>query len=117
MNAKSSEQGRAIHIFSVGRHGVQWTEELAHRQPQHWYVWDEHGGVQCDCVVAFEKLGMLTDSQKKASSHVTGGVLPAPLQQLYSVDFHLWRLAHQTDGFCYRPSGSQTQTLSSPVDT
>ena len=45
-----------------GRFNVPWQgidgatdlhgEELSHRQPQHWFVWDEHGDVQCDCVVS-----------------------------------------------------------------
>jgi hypothetical protein len=103
-----------LRTFSDGRHSVQeWTEELVHRQPQHWYVWDEHGGVQCDCVVAFEKLGTLTDTRKKASAHadtVGAGELPAPLQLLYKMDAHLWRLAQETDQFCFRPT-SRTQTL------
>ena len=45
--------------FSQGCRGVPTPRsvaagELLHKQPQHRYVWNEHGGVQCDCVVRWE---------------------------------------------------------------
>ena len=48
--------GALLDTFARGRFGVQWNEELLHKQPQSWFVWGDAGQLLCDCVVAFEKL-------------------------------------------------------------
>lgn len=101
----------ATHALRGGRFQVRWGANglVAHRQPQHWFVWDERGAVQCDCVVAFEKLpsfrlphknhGETADDDEPA----TPQALPASLQELYAPDVELWRRAKEAPGLCYRP--------------
>ena len=103
--------------FARGRFGVgSWTEQLLHMQPQSWFVWDDDGNVTCDCVVAFEKLGQVTEvhvnSGRKASTATPA--LPKPLQRLYSQDAQLHRAASRAPGLCYRPRSSQPQITQRP---
>ena len=88
-------------------------------QPQHYFVWSEAGEVTCDCVVAFEKIGCLVNSETPADGRHAGfkcelsplperpsaplQPLPAPLRSLYLMDDLLWRSALRADGLCYRP--------------
>ena len=99
--------GELLQIFGQGRRNVTWNEELLHRQPQHWYVWDDDGRVQCECVVAFEKLSLFTTKHLKRShsshSNSTGPSYDAALQRLYSLDLQLWKLANQAATLCYTP--------------
>jgi hypothetical protein len=107
-----------VATFTAGgrRRDIAWTEELLHKQPQAWYVWDEAGHVQCHCVVPFESIGQFAGnaSIRKAAPrghhamHNNSG-LPAALRPLYGLDAELWSLAHkhtahQKDAsVCYRP--------------
>ena len=77
-------------------------EELAHRQPQSWFVWDEQGAVQCDCIVAIEKLDQIV-AQRENSYPAQPMPLPSPLRELYRPDFELWERARDSAGLCYRP--------------
>ena len=99
-------------IFARGRWHVQWTDELLHKQPQSWYVWDSQGRVQCDCVVAFEKLGLFVDhvwnsaslkSKQEVANSWTG--IGSVLSLLYNLDSSLWYNATQVSNetVCYRP--------------
>ena len=97
--------------FARGRFGVgSWTEQLLHMQPQSWFVWDDDGNVTCDCVVAFEKLGNVTEIRANAGRKPsTTPVLPKPLQRLYLPDFQLHRAAYCAPGLCYWPRSSQAR--------
>lgn len=110
----STPPEKLLHVFSAGRGQIAWTEELAHLQPQSWFVWDGLGRVQCECVVAFEQLPFLTSRTVRNSAHASGASvgteryeqLPPPLRLLYALDLYLWQLAWQlvnTSQFCYRP--------------
>ena len=110
----STPPEKLLRVLSAGRGQIAWTEELAHLQPQSWFVWDGLGCVQCECVVAFEQLPFLTSRTVRNSAHASGasvGIeqyeqLPPPLRLLYALDLYLWQLAWQlvnTSQFCYRP--------------
>ena len=110
---------RLVQIFSQSRFGILWTEELAHKQPQSWFVWDEDGRVACNCVVAFEKLGAVTQKRAMNTTRVEAprnpreaDPLPQPLRLLYALDQYLWRLAVQSEQFCHTPT-----PLSLPPET
>ena len=109
-------------LYDLGRFGIgiaNWTEELAHLQPQHWFVWSDAGEVTCDCVVAFEKIGCLVDSIKNGAkgaqsfpcepspppekSHYALQPLSPPLSSLYRMDFLLWQTALRVPSLCFRP--------------
>lgn len=100
--------------FARGRFGVgNWTEQLLHMQPQSWFVWNNDGDVTCDCVVAFEKIGTVTEvhvNSGRERSNATPA-LSKPLQQLYSPDVRLHRAAYRAPGLCYRPRSSRTRNL------
>jgi hypothetical protein len=102
--------------FMKGRFAVsKWTEELLHKQPQSYFVWSASGDVQCDCVVAFEKLPKLTKAHlqtsngKPLSENPIRGQpgyskpLPRSLLGLYELDFLLWKHALADTHLCYRP--------------
>lgn len=97
-----------VAAFAHGRFSVGWgaDDRLAHRQPQHWFVWDEIGQVQCDCVVAIEKLHLLTSRRSNRETTPSSDVpppLPAALEELYAADRDLWRRALRAPGICYEP--------------
>ena len=89
-----------------GRSSVVWDHELTHKQPQHWFVWASDGQVQCDCVVAFERIHVLTTKHKhsRGVAHATKTQLPESLAELYRADWLLWRLARNSPSLCYRPA-------------
>ena len=92
-------------IFANGRFTVMWDETFVHKQPQHWFVWDSIGRVQCHCVVAYEKLGLLTSQHKNVNAHGHSEApnLPSYLRELYRMDAVLWRLARESTSLCYTP--------------
>ena len=82
------------------RRYITWDEELLHYAPQHWHVVDPNGGIQCDCVVAFEKLKhfpMVGYANSGRMSNFTPS-LPQALQDLYALDrdLHARALRHKT---------------------
>lgn len=92
------------------REALPWTEELLHKQPQHFFVWAADGRVQCDCVVAFEKLHLFAGEKRwngrphrSADPQFSQEGLHPALELLYSLDVQLWASARQTDELCYRP--------------
>ena len=101
--------------FSDGRFNVNWTEELVHYQPQHWFVWSADGSVQCDCVIAHEKLRFFeigrtnnfTEAREATSSEAPAPPsppLPKALLELYALDATLHASARTSSKLCYRPS-------------
>ena len=123
-----------VFAFARGRRNVPWTDTLLHLQPQSWFVWDEDGGVQCDCVVAFERLHHFVRgrrcrqcSQRRASGRGTLEAMSPALRLLYGLDAQLSLLARQSAELCYRPMalegfGSrarrrESQTSATPLDT
>ena len=102
-------------LFAGGRFNVPWgtNDRASHWQPQWWFVWNAHGQVQCDCVVAIEKLEYFTNVQSNTvnDSVAQGGhkyTLPVSLRHnLYKRDVELWRQAKSSPGVCYRPAQLQ----------
>ena len=93
-------------IYTRGRRHLPWTEELLHKQPQHFFIWDGNGRVQCQCVVAFERLPMFTHQHLRQTSQKQNmSLLPfdANISRLYATDERLWTLASQAPELCYRP--------------
>lgn len=107
-----------------GGNGVEWTATLLLTQPQHWFVWDDVGRVQCHCVIAFEKLWLLTSRHLEQSASLQPRAesirtsirgtwlatnvsafeeLPAELRALYAKDQKLWEHAGNASGLCYEP--------------
>lgn len=96
--------GQLNSALAHGRFRVAWDEELVHKQPQHWFVWDAEGRVQCECVVAFEKLGQLTRAHHLPSAHGDRGAdLPPELVELYKLDRLLWQRALESSRLCFSP--------------
>lgn len=94
--------------FENGRWHVQWSSDhaeiLVHLQPQSWFVWAAEGRVECDCVVAIEKLArVLPKRLNRASDPSSADTLPRALQLLYRGDAALWQKARNSTDFCYRP--------------
>ena len=92
--------------LSDGRHNVSWTEELVHVQPQHWFVWATDGSVQCECVVAHERLHFFELGRINNSSEAHDDVavrLPKELKELYAPDVRLYASARQSSGLCFHP--------------
>ena len=84
---------------------VRWNEELVHRMPQHMFIFSRSGHVQCDCVIAIERLKNVTDIVKnddknKMSHH--DFVLPHGFFALYSADRMIWSSALQYHDLCYK---------------
>ena len=101
--------------FSDGRFNVNWTEELVHYQPQHWFVWSADGSVQCECVIAHEKLRFFeigrtnnfTEAREATSSEAPAPPsppLPKALLELYALDATLHASARTSSKLCYRPN-------------
>lgn len=90
---------------------IHWNEELLHRMPQHMFVWDTHGEVQCHCVVAFEKLSNLTSiTRNKSPAHTQKDSLPNGFHDLYAMDFLLWEDAIASKDLCYTPKQQAAST-------
>ncbi len=72
----------------------------------HRFVWADDGSVQCDCVVAFEKLGSLISKRLNVGDPRLrpNDPLPVPLARLYKRDQRLWERALRAPGLCYQPS-------------
>jgi hypothetical protein len=72
----------------------------------HRFVWADDGSVQCDCVVAFEKLGSLLSNRLNVGDTRLrhDDPLPEPLARLYRLDQSLWERALRAPGLCYQPS-------------
>lgn len=88
------------------------SEEMLHRMPQHMFVFARTGRLQCECVVAFEKMGHLVYNNRgttalilnKAKRRVNNATrMPADFAHLYRVDFSLHREALRAWNICYRP--------------
>jgi hypothetical protein len=98
-------------MYGRGRNAVKWTEQLLHKQPQSWFVWAADGRPQCDCVVAFEKLGTFAGQTVLRKRPQRPGRQPysretplhPALELLYALDFQLWAAAKQEASLCYRP--------------
>ena len=100
------------------RRRVEWTEELVHFMPQHWFVWAADGTLQCQCVLAFEHVHQLMQLRINNSSssvaQARGGAspaaskrrMPAELQELYALDAVLHAAALNASRLCYRPAAS-----------
>lgn len=115
----------------AGRQHAHFSAENAHWMPQSWFVWDGDGGVQCHCVVAFERLPQLLSggapggnqteahhANRASSTHENGSipsprllapgaapsVMPAILGKLYAADRQLWLAARDSPTFCFEPS-------------
>ena len=101
---KNSREGALTPLGWHHCHHATAREELAHRQPQHWFVWDETGEVQCDCVVAIEKLGRII-AKHENTNHRQPRQLPLPtaLEDVYKLDVDLWERARDSAGLCYHP--------------
>lgn len=110
---------------STPRPKIRWTEEKVHRQPQRWYVWDGDGAVQCQCVVAFERMMPLLNgtivllgrksgnwTQRRVWANQTEP-LPEPLEALYAKDRQLWERALHSKSVCYRPAAGECDESSS----
>ena len=81
------------------------SEELVHRTSQFMFVWDSKGRVQCDCVIAFEKMKHLTKIRTNVhnSRHYHSN-LPDDFFYFYAADFQLWNLANSVNSICYHPT-------------
>ena len=87
---------------------IFWTEEMLHRMPQHFYVWDHAGRMQCDCVVPIEKLHLITSKKENVRQRkplaFNVSDLPDGFFRLYAADFVLWNAAKRVKGeLCYTP--------------
>ena len=108
-----ASETRLLAEFARGRYGVHWQggggiglDEAVHKQPQHWFVWDANGAVQCHCVVAFEKLGTITSHRSTvtpSAPHVSAP-LSEPMHELYALDEALWAEASRSSSLCFTPS-------------
>ena len=95
--------------LSLGRFRQTWTEEIIHMQPQHWFVWDEEGRAQCDCVIAFEKLsafkshGLGHRNRSPQPSTLLSTPMPSVMRPLVQPDYLLWNRAKSAPHLCYEP--------------
>lgn len=85
------------------------TEELLHRMPQHMFVWTSDGRVQCQCVIAFEKMTrLLSVHLNKRTPSVTNNTEMnrhwRAMQSLYRQDESLHMQALRSKQLCYRPN-------------
>lgn len=94
----------------IARQALEWRhvhEELLHRMPQHMFVFSRNGSLQCECVVAFEKIGLLFAAQPVVMNNVThspSDVLPKDFADLYRFDTILHRAARSSPNICFRPA-------------
>ena len=78
-------------------------------QPQHWFVWDEEGRAQCDCVIAFEKLsafkshGLGHRNRSPQPSTLLSTPMPSVMRPLVQPDYLLWNRAKSAPHLCYEP--------------
>jgi len=83
---------------------AMWSDELLHRMPQYMFVWSSSGAVQCDCIVAFEKLARITKFHKNIRPRNKSlKKMPRDFINLYRADHALWLRARQSDELCYSP--------------
>lgn len=92
----------------IATQALEWkhpTEELLYRIPQHMFVFSRTGELQCECVVAFEKLALLLRNGVVNNKSGPHGVAPLPtdFQRLYRLDERIHRAARVARGLCYTP--------------
>ena len=82
---------------------VRWTEEAVHRMPQHMFVFSRSGHVQCDCIIAIERLKNIT-SVKKNTHNIAHSPfeLPEGFFALYSADHMIWSAALKNHSLCHQ---------------
>ena len=96
----------------VAVRALEWrkvTEELLHRLPQHMFIFSRSGHLQCECVVAFEKLGLLFKNGSvvvNKSIHKSSVKLPKDFANLYRFDTILHRAALSSRSTCFRPASN-----------
>ena len=117
-------------IFEQLKQGASssWTEETLHRMPQHMFVWSANGSVQCDCVVAFEKLSRVTSihtnmARKNATraaelaavyqydEETSKTAFSSSFAKMYEMDLLLWERAKATPDLCYQPTSLKTPII------
>ena len=102
---KSGFQRPAMSLASdyLRWHGIEPTEEHLHRMPQHMFVFDRKGHVQCQCVISFDKLGRLlrqVDNKSQGPRNIT---MPRDFAELYRHDLVLYEKARRHPELCYNP--------------
>jgi hypothetical protein len=101
---RSAEQLRRLRLDFERKQFSTLTEELLHRIPQHRFVWSPDCVVQCDCVVAFEKMNVLTTNKVNPGKHKELNITtPYFLESMYKGDALLWKAAKDAE-FCLRPT-------------
>ena len=98
-------------LLTRSRMDIWWDEEVAHLQPQNWMVWDADGTPQCTYVVAFENIANVTSLQLNSCAglgcmtpqvHHSAFMPDELFRDVYSLDFELWKHAHQAPGLCLK---------------
>ena len=87
-------------VYSSNWSSVTWNEELLHRMPQHMFVFARTGDVQCDCIVAIEKLKNYTSVHKNSAKHFNS-IVPVGFESLYAADYLLWKEALRNPEVCH----------------
>ena len=90
-------------MYAQNWSAVRWTEEAVHRMPQHMFIFSRSGHVQCDCVVAIERLKNVTRIVKNHDrKRPSDFVLPRGFFALYSADHMIWSSALQNHDLCHK---------------